>query len=162
MQKISMINLIIFMTLMVSCGSEESKNNQVIQEPKNNQPITSTLNSIIGAWTVDVNKTIDEMVNSESFINQKDNYKQFMLKVMNDVLPNVRYNFLDNGDVENNSPMTNREKYRHTIWEEKNNKFTMTVVLSDIKMIYDMKFKNNNEIKMINNQNDEIFHLIRK
>ncbi len=153
---------IIFIALLItSCGSDESKNNESIDESKNNESINSITNTILGTWIVDVEKTIEEMKNSNSFINQKDNYKQFMLKVMNDVLPHVKYKFLDDGKVDNNSPMTNREKYSHTIWNQKNNKLTMTVILKDLELIYDMNFKNSNEIKMINKQNDEIFHLIR-
>tara|TARA_B100000029_G_scaffold305107_1_gene297983 strand:+ start:2083 stop:2601 length:519 start_codon:yes stop_codon:yes gene_type:complete len=166
---ISLISLTLL--LMVSCGSDESTNSQSsdsLQEPSTistesviNESIEPISNSIIGTWVVDVDMTINEMQQSLSFINQTDKYKEFMLGVMNETLPNVRYSFFDDGTVENNSPIIGRATYNKTIWNQKNNKVTMTVILENSKLTYQMNFKNSNEIKMTSTKNDQVFHLIR-
>ena len=106
---------------MVSCGSDESTNNQssdslqtpptVDTESTINESVEPISNSIIGTWVVDVDMTINEMQESPSFINQTDKYKEFMLGVMNETLPNVRYSFFDDGTVDNNSPIVGRATY---------------------------------------------------
>ena len=166
---ISLISCIIL--LMVSCGSDESTNNQSsdsLQTPPTvdtesiiNESVEPISNSIIGTWVVDVDMTINEMQESPSFINQTDKYKEFMLGVMNETLPNVRYSFFDDGTVDNNSPIVGRATYDKTIWNQRENRVTMTVILENLKLTYQMNFKNSNEIKMTSTKNDQVFHLIR-
>ena len=142
---------------MISCGSEEAK---LAEEAKKAEEASITY-TIVGTWTVDVDRTITQMQQSPSFNSYKDEFKEFMLKVSNETLPHVKYTFLDNGTVENNSPIIGRDTYKNTIWNEQNNQVTMTVILENTKLPYKMKFENADRIEMISTQNDQVFYLIR-
>ena len=170
MKNYLIVSLVIF--FLISCASEESKNDKITNNLENNQSIdfnklednnsfNTRSSSIIGTWIVDVDRTINHMQNSPSFNASEDGWKKFMLKISNETLPHVKYTFLNDGVVNNNSPIIRRDNYKKTIWKEENSQVIMIVILDESELTYNMKFKSYNDVEMISNHNDEIFYLIR-
>ena len=149
LNQLTSLLIIFIILLMVSCAQEESES-------------TTYSNILIGNWIADVDKTIDNMKKSTSFISQDENKKQFTLDIMNAMLPDMKYTFLDNGNVEHNSPIINNPSYIKTIWVQENNKMNMTLITEGYEIISNIEFINSDNIKMINSKNnDEITYLIR-
>jgi hypothetical protein len=144
----------------------------------------SLVKSLLGNWMVDVNKSIEEFKKSPSYLDEKNQFKEFQLLMMQSALPEVKYTFFDNGNVKYSAPITSQEAYLKTIWEAKDNNLNMVIILRDfedmdqlevedkiknnfkfkeLKNIFKIIFIDSEKIKLVSQdkENSEIYHLIK-